>query len=121
MVIDDSPNSRVARLSLIIRSSQRPHTVRKMVLKGKNVLLRALEREDLQLLHTWQNDESIMRLARSYPESMISLEALQGEYEKAIKGEDHEKQGFIIEERSSGKAIGWASIRQWGRKPVGAD
>ncbi len=92
-----------------------------MVLKAKNILLRALEREDLKLLHKWQNDGELMRLARSYPDNMSSMEALQGEYEKAIKGEDQEKQVFVIEERSSGKAIGWASIRHWGRKQVGAD
>lgn len=92
-----------------------------MVLQGKNILLRALEREDLNHLHKWQNDGDIMRLARSYPDNMISMEALEQEYEKAIKGEDHEKQIFIIQERSTKKPIGWASIRHWGKKPVGAD
>ncbi len=92
-----------------------------MVLKGKSIVLRTLEREDLKHLHKWQNDGEIMRLARSYPDNMASMESLQGEYEKAIKGEDYEKQVFIIEENSSGKAIGWASIRHWAKKPVGAD
>lgn len=92
-----------------------------MVLKGKRIVLRAVEREDLKLLHKWQNDEEVMRLARSYPDNMTSMEALQAEYEKVLKGEDQEKQVFIIEERASAKPIGWASIRHWGRKPVGAD
>ncbi len=95
--------------------------VSQMVLKGKRILLRTIEREDLKQLHKWQNDEDVMRLARSYPDNMVSMEALQGEYEKAIKGEDYEKQVFIIEERRNGKAIGWASIRHWGKKPVSAD
>jgi len=34
------------------------------MLSGKKVVLRALEREDLIVLHKWQNDEEIMRLAR---------------------------------------------------------
>jgi RimJ/RimL family protein N-acetyltransferase len=92
-----------------------------MVLQGKNILLRALEREDLKQLHKWQNDGDIMRLARSYPDNMVSMEALENEYEKTIKGEDHEKQVFIIQARSGGKAIGWASIRHWGKKALGAD
>ena len=92
-----------------------------MVLKGKSILLRALEREDLKPMHKWQNDGELMSLARSYPDNMISMEALEVEYEKAIKGEDQEKLVFIIEERSSGKAIGWGSVRHWGRKQVGAD
>ena len=75
----------------------------------------------MKLLHKWQNDADIMRLARSYPDNTTSMEALQGEYEKAIKGEDREKQVFMIEERSSGTSIGWASVRRWGSKAVGAD
>jgi len=93
------------------------------MLSGKKVVLRALEREDLIVLHKWQNDEEIMRLARSFPDHVISKEALQAEFEKELKGEDTGRRAYIIEEKSSGKPVGWATIRihQFTRRMTGAD
>ncbi len=76
-----------------------------MVLKGKHLVLRGLEREDLKLLHGWQNDEEVMRLARSFPDHTISMEALQAEYEKELKGDDTGKRTYIIEEQPSRKPL----------------
>ncbi len=94
-----------------------------MVLKGRDVVLRGLEREDLKLLHGWQNDEEVMRLARSFPDHTISMEALQAEYEKELKGEDTGKRTYIIEEQPIRKPVGWATIRihAWTRRMTGAD
>jgi RimJ/RimL family protein N-acetyltransferase len=47
------------------------------------VVLRALEREDLTAMHKWQNDEEIMRLARSFPDHVISKEALEAEFARS--------------------------------------
>jgi diamine N-acetyltransferase len=82
-----------------------------------------LEREDLAALHKWQNDEEIMRLARSFPDHVISKEALQGEFERELKGEDTGRRAYIIEEKSTGKPVGWATIRihQFTRRMTGAD
>lgn len=93
------------------------------MLAGKNVLLRAFEREDLKIVHRWQNDEAVMRLARSSPDHTISREALEARYDKAIKGDDLTQRDFIIEERSTEKPIGWASIsmHQWNRRSTSAD
>ncbi len=93
------------------------------MLSGKKVLLRALEREDFKALHKWQNDEVIMRLARSFPDHVISMEGLQAEFEKELKGEDTGRRAYIIEEKSSGKPIGWATIRthQFTRRVTAAD
>lgn len=93
------------------------------MLTGKNVLLRAFEREDLKLVHRWQNDEDVMRLARSSPDHTISREALEVRYEKAIKGDDLTEREFIIEERSTEKPIGWAgiTIHRWNRRSTSAD
>ncbi len=93
------------------------------MLSGKKVVLRALEREDLIVLHKWQNDEEIMRLARSFPDHVISKEALQLEFEKELKGEDTGRRAYIIEEKPSGKPVGWATIRihQFTRRMTGAD
>jgi RimJ/RimL family protein N-acetyltransferase len=51
---------------------------------------------------------------------MVSLEA---ELEKDLKGEDAEVRRYMIEEKSSGKATGWCSIRfhTWARKYHNAD
>ena len=81
------------------------------MLSGLLVVLRALEREDLVALHRWQNDEEIMRLARSFPDHVISKEALEAEFAKELKGENTGRRAYIIEEKSTKKPIGWATIR----------
>src|SRR2546428_12278649 len=75
------------------------------------VVLRALEREDLQSLHKCQNDEETMRLTRSFPDHVLSKEALEAEFAKELKGEDTGRRSYIIEEKSSNKPMGWATIR----------
>src|SRR5216683_6386448 len=94
-----------------------------VLLSGMLVVLRALEREDLIVLHKWQNDEEIMRLARSFPDHVISKEALEAEFAKELKGEDTGRRAYIIEERSTRKPVGWATIRihQFTRRMTGAD
>jgi len=93
------------------------------LLSGILVVLRALEREDLASLHKWQNDEEIMRLARSFPDHVISKEALEAEFAKELKGEDTGRRAYIIEEKSSNKPMGWATIRiqQFQRRMTAAD
>jgi RimJ/RimL family protein N-acetyltransferase len=93
------------------------------LLTGKTVVLRAFEREDLKLVHRWQNDEDVMRLARSSPDHAISREALDARYEKAIKGDDFAEREYIIQEKSSEQPIGWASItiHRWNRRATSAD
>ncbi|TMI58228.1 GNAT family N-acetyltransferase [Candidatus Bathyarchaeota archaeon] len=93
------------------------------LLSGTLVALRALEREDLTVLHKWQNDEEIMRLARSFPDHVISKEALEAEFARELKGEDTGRRAYIIEEKSTRKPVGWATIRiqQFRRRMTGAD
>lgn len=93
------------------------------MLTGKNVILRAFERDDLKALHSWQNDEEVMRLARSSPDHVISAEGLAARYEKAIKGDDFAERAYIITDRSNGKPLGWASIsiHQWNQRATSAD
>lgn len=93
------------------------------MLTGATIILRNFEREDLKHLHQWQNDEEVMRLARSFPDHTISHEAVEARYEKAIKGDDVGERYYIIEERSTGKPIGWTSldIHRWTRRTTGAD
>lgn len=81
------------------------------MLTGNLVVLRALEREDLAALHRWQNDEEIMRLARSFPDHVVSKEALEAEFARELKGEDTGRKVYIIEEKSTRNPVGWATIR----------
>ena len=93
------------------------------MLTGKHIVLRAPEREDLKSLHKWQNDEEVMLLARSQPDHVKSMVSLEAEMEKGLKGEDSEVRRYMIEEKSSGKSIGWCSIRfhTWAGKHHNAD
>ena len=93
------------------------------MLSGTLVALRALEREDLTVVHKWQNDEEIMRLARSFLDHVISKEALEAEFARELKGEDAGRRAYIIEEKSTRKPGGWATIRiqQFRRRMTGAD
>jgi len=93
------------------------------MLSGKKVVLQALEREDLVWLYKWQNDDQIMRLARSFPDHLVSKEALAAGLEKELKGEDTGRRVFIIEEKSNGKPVGWTTLRTRGytRRMTDAD
>src|SRR2546429_9478535 len=81
------------------------------MLTGKRIILRAPEREDLKSFHKWQNDEEVMTLARSMTDHVKSMVSIEAEMEKDLKGEDPEVRRYMIQEKSSGEAIGWYSIR----------
>ena len=93
------------------------------LLTGKKIVLRAFERDDLTWLHKWQNDEEVMRLARSAPDHTISMVAVEAKYDKILKGEDFAERGYIVEEKDTKRALGWASIsiHQWNRRATSAD
>src|SRR5919198_2620215 len=93
------------------------------MLTGKKVVLRAFEREDLKHLHRWQNDEELMRLARSWPDHAISAEAVEARYEKAVKGEEGNDRYYVIQEKDGDAPIGWATltVSHWTRRVTDAD
>lgn len=88
------------------------HGVRVMI-TGEQVVLRGLEREDLKLMHKWLNDEEIMGWARSQPDNIASMESLEKDFEQDLKGENPNRRMYIVVEKKTGKALGWASIRWW--------
>ena len=88
---------------------------------GDRVRLRKLERGDLPLLHRWLNDADLMTLARFSPDHMISLEAVQKEYERELAGDERDRMTLIVEENKTGKALGWCVVRTWDRKHVNAN
>jgi diamine N-acetyltransferase len=91
------------------------------MIEGERVRLRKVEKTDLPLLHKWLNDTDVMAWARFSPDHMVSLSALEKDFEKELAGEDAERTHFFIEERSSGKPIGWCVMRTWDRKHVSAN
>ena len=91
------------------------------MLEGKLTRLRKLEKTDLPLAHRWVNDRDVVGWARFSPEHMTSLTELEKEFEKELVGEDTERITYMIEERSTGRPIGWCVLRTWDRKHVGAN
>ncbi len=83
------------------------------MLQGKLVYLRGLEREDLKLLHQMQNDEEVMEWARFRPDHMVSMDALEKQYEDELKGNSPTKRTFVVVYKKSGRVAGWCSIRWW--------
>ncbi len=88
------------------------------MIEGQRVRLRKIERADLPVLHRWLNDAEVMMWARFTPDHMTSLTALEKEFEKEFAGEERERTTFVIDERTSGKPIGWCVMRTWDRKHV---
>ena len=83
------------------------------MIQGKQVYLRTLERDDLKVIHEIQNDEEVMSWSRSKPDHMVSMEALEKEYEEELKGEGTLRRTFVIVHKKSGRVAGWASLRWW--------
>jgi RimJ/RimL family protein N-acetyltransferase len=81
---------------------------------------RPLEKEDLKLLHVWENDFELMMYSRSQPLNTVSMVQLEERYVEWMKNEKNIY--FIVENMETREPIGFASIRRqtWGNIP-GAD
>jgi RimJ/RimL family protein N-acetyltransferase len=81
---------------------------------------RPLEKEDLKLVHVWENDFELMMYSRSRPLNVVSMTQLEEKYEEWMKKE--KDLYFIVENLKSNEPIGFAVIRgeAWGNVP-GAD
>ena len=81
---------------------------------------RPLEKDDLKLLHVWENDFELMMYSRSNPLNVASMTQLEERYEEWMKKERNFY--FIVENMESNEPIGFASIRTevWGNV-LGAD
>jgi RimJ/RimL family protein N-acetyltransferase len=91
------------------------------MLQGEKVSLRGLEKEDLPELHKMMNDEELMGWARFRPDHMVSMVALEKEYEQELKGEAEDRRTFVVVERPTGKTVGWATMRWWRLNRSAAD
>jgi len=79
-----------------------------------NLKFRPTEKEDLKLLHEWENDFELIMYSRSKPMNLVSMAQLEQQYEEWMK--DKKELRFIVELIDSKEAIGIARIRQeeWG-------
>jgi len=75
---------------------------------------RPIEREDLKLLHEWENDFELIMYSRSKPMNFVNMAQLEKQYEEWVK--DEKELRFIVELVDSKKAIGIARLRRqdWG-------
>ena len=78
---------------------------------------RPIEKEDLKLIHVWENDFELMMYSRSKPLNMASMTQLEQRYEEWMKKE--KDLYFIVETMESNEPIGFAAIRgeMWGNVP----
>lgn len=76
---------------------------------------RPVEKEDLKLLHKWENNSELIMYSRSNPMNFVNMAQLEKQYEEWVKDEKHLH--FIVELIDSKEAIGIARIRrgEWGR------
>lgn len=83
------------------------------------VLFRPLEKEDLKLLHKWENDAELMMYSRSKPLNFSNMAQLEREFEERLKEEKHLR--FIVELVDKQKPIGIARLEQrdWGNVKTG--
>jgi len=79
-----------------------------------DVRFRAIERDDLKLLHEWENDFELIMYSRSRPMNFANMAQLEKQYEEWAK--DEKNFHFIVELADSKEAIGIAVIRRqdWG-------
>jgi diamine N-acetyltransferase len=75
---------------------------------------RPVEREDLKLLHKWENDFELIMYSRSKPMNFVNTAQLEKQYDEWVK--DEKELRFMVELIDSEEAIGIARLRreEWG-------
>lgn len=84
-----------------------------------NVLFKPLEKQDLELLHKWENDYELMLYSRSRPLNTANMAQLEKQFEEWVKEEKNLR--FIVETVDPHEPIGIASLEQrdWGSVRTG--
>lgn len=75
-----------------------------------DVMFRPIEKQDLDLLHTWENYAELMMYSRSRPLNFQSITQLEKQFEERLKEEKHLR--LIIELVDTKKPIGIARLEQ---------
>lgn len=74
------------------------------------VRFRAFERDDVRLLHKWENDSELMLYSRGRPLNSVNMDQLEKQYEDWVK--DEKELHFIVELIESNEAIGTARLNR---------
>ncbi|UCG36087.1 MAG: GNAT family N-acetyltransferase [Candidatus Bathyarchaeota archaeon] len=74
------------------------------------IRFRPVEREDLKILHSWENDFELIMYSRSKPMNFVNMAQLEKQYEEWIK--DERELRFIVELADSKEPIGIARLRR---------
>ncbi|MCK4222710.1 N-acetyltransferase, partial [Candidatus Bathyarchaeota archaeon] len=60
-----------------------------------DLLFRPVEKEDLKILHKWENDFELIMYSRSNPMNFVNMAQLEKQYEEWVK--DEKQLHFIVE------------------------
>ena len=84
-----------------------------------NVLFRPIEKQDLELLHIWENDSELMMYSRSRPLNSVNMTQLEKQFDEWMKEEKNLQ--FIVELVGTKEPIGIARLEQrdWGDVKTG--
>jgi RimJ/RimL family protein N-acetyltransferase len=74
------------------------------------VRFRAFEREDLKVLHGWENDFELIMYSRNRPMNFVNMPTLERQYEEWLKEE--RELHFIVELADTKEPIGIARIER---------
>ena len=75
-----------------------------------NILFRPWEKEDLKLIHEWENDFELMMYSRSLPLNFQSMTQTERSFEERMKEEKNLY--FILETVEPKEPVGIATIRK---------
>jgi RimJ/RimL family protein N-acetyltransferase len=84
-----------------------------------DVRFRPVEKEDLKLLHQWENDFELIMYSRARPMNLMNMAQIEKEYEDRTK--DEKILYYIVETTNPQEPIGIASIRreEWANVKTG--
>jgi diamine N-acetyltransferase len=79
-----------------------------------DVRFRPVEREDLKVMHEWENDFELIMYSRSRPINFVNMAQLEKQYEEWLKNE--RELHMIVELAASKEPVGIARIEkmEWG-------
>jgi diamine N-acetyltransferase len=79
-----------------------------------DIRFRPVEKDDLKLLHKWENDFELMMYSRSKPLNFVSMAQIERQYDEWMKQDKDIR--FIVELVGTNEPIGLAVIRgqKWG-------